>query len=143
MLTQETEGPTTDHRILVVDDEPAIVRLMEYVLDRQGYTVQTAADGDEALRLVGAFRPDLILLDVMMPRKDGYTVAEAIRTDPDLARIPIIMLSAKAQDTDVEQGLAAGADIYLTKPFEPDGLLETVARCLAPGNMPISGRSGT
>lgn len=92
--------------------------------------MKTAADGEEALRVVGTFRPELIVLDVMMPRKDGYTVAEAIRSDPDLARIPIIMLSAKAQDTDVEQGLASGANLYLTKPFEPDALLETVAQCL-------------
>ena len=125
-----TEGKPTS-RILVVDDEPAIVRLMEYVLDRQGYTVRTAADGDEGLHAVSEFRPDLIILDVMMPRKDGYTVAEAIRSDPALAQIPIIMLSAKAQDTDVEQGLAAGANLYLTKPFEPDGLLEIVAKCLS------------
>lgn len=130
MVSEETVKASSAGRILVVDDEPAIVRLMEYVLDRQGYTVKTAADGEEALRVVGAFRPELIVLDVMMPRKDGYTVAEAIRSDPDLARIPIIMLSAKAQDTDVEQGLASGANLYLTKPFEPDALLETVAQCL-------------
>ncbi len=128
MAAEETAGAT---RILVVDDEPAIVRLMEYVLDRQGYVVRTAADGEEALRVVGEFRPELVILDVMMPRKDGYTVAEAIRADPDLGGVPIIMLSARAQDTDVEQGMAAGANRYLTKPFEPDGLLETVARCLA------------
>lgn len=130
MVSEETVKASSAGRILVVDDEPAIVRLMEYVLDRQGYTVKTAADGEEALRVVGTFRPELIVLDVMMPRKDGYTVAEAIRSDPDLARIPIIMLSAKAQDTDVEQGLASGANLYLTKPFEPDALLETVAQCL-------------
>ena len=128
MAAEETVRAT---RILVVDDEPAIVRLMEYVLDRQGYIVRTAADGEEALRVVGEFRPELVVLDVMMPRKHGYTVAEAIRADPDLGGVPIIMLSARAQDTDVEQGLAAGANRYLTKPFEPDGLLETVARCLA------------
>lgn len=128
MAAEEMAGAI---RILVVDDEPAIVRLMEYVLDRQGYIVRTAADGEEALRVVGEFRPELVVLDVMMPRKDGYTVAEAIRADPDLGGVPIIMLSARAQDTDVEQGLAAGANHYLTKPFEPDGLLETVARCLA------------
>lgn len=131
MASEETAGTVPETRILVVDDEPAIVRLMEYVLERHGYIVQTAADGEEALRVVGAFQPQLIVLDVMMPRKDGYTVAEAIRADPALAAIPIIMLSAKAQDTDVEQGMAAGANIYLTKPFEPDGLLETVAQCLA------------
>ncbi|MBC7808349.1 MAG: response regulator [Akkermansiaceae bacterium] len=131
MVSDEAPGSPPAARILVVDDEPAIVRLMEYVLDRQGYAVRTAADGEQALRVVAEFRPELILLDVMMPRKDGYTVAEAIRADPDLAGTPIIMLSAKAQDTDVEQGLAAGANLYLTKPFEPDGLLETVAKCLA------------
>lgn len=143
MLSEETETSTPGRRILVVDDEPVIVRLMEFVLEKQGYTVRTAADGDEALRVVGEYQPDLIVLDVMMPRKDGYTVAETIRSDPDLARMPIIMLSAKAQDTDVEQGMAAGADIYLTKPFEPDGLLEIVARCLASGVSPGSDRPGT
>ncbi|MBC8136026.1 MAG: response regulator [Fibrella sp.] len=126
-----TAGTPPASRILVVDDEPVIVRLMEFVLDRQGYNVRTASDGEEALQVVGEFQPELIILDVMMPRKDGYTVAEAIRADPDHALVPIIMLSAKAQDADVEQGLAAGANLYLTKPFEPDGLLEIVAQCLA------------
>ena len=136
MASEAITGAAPASRILVVDDEPAIVRLMEYVLDRQGYTVRSAADGEEALRIVGEFQPELIILDVMMPRKDGYTVAEAIRSDPALAGIPIIMLSAKAQDRDVEQGLAVGANLYLTKPFGPDGLLETVAQCLMASRLP-------
>ena len=129
-MSEESAWNVPAVRILVVDDEPAILRLMEYVLDRQGYIVRMATDGDEALEVVTTFSPDLVILDIMMPRKDGYAVTKAIRADPNLAHIPIVMLSAKAQETDIAQGLAVGVNIYLTKPFEPDELLEAVAQCL-------------
>jgi DNA-binding response OmpR family regulator len=117
------------HKILVVDDEPALLRLMEYVLSRAGYTMLTATNGEEALHETRRERPDLIVLDIMMPRMDGYQVAEAIRSDPDpdLRRTPIIMLSAKAQEEDIERGIEAGVDHYVTKPFTPDALTALVA----------------
>jgi len=122
-----TDAPS---RILVVDDEPALLRLMEFVLARQGYVLRMATNGDEALIAAQEFRPDLIVLDIMMPRRDGYAVTEAIRADPTLSSTPILMLSAKAQEADIERGMAVGVDTYITKPFDPDALAETVASYL-------------
>lgn len=118
------------HTILVVDDEPALLRLMEYVLAKQGYTMLTATNGEDALVEARAQRPDLIVLDIMMPKLDGYQVAEAIRADAELKSTPIIMLSAKAQEEDVERGIAAGVDRFVTKPFAPDDLARLVAEFL-------------
>ena len=122
------------HRILVVDDEPALLRLMEFVLAKQGHTMLTATNGEDALNMVRSQRPDLVVLDIMMPKLDGYQVAEAIRADDDLKHTPIIMLSAKAQEEDIERGVAAGVDRYVTKPFSPDELSTIVSGYLAPGN---------
>ena len=118
------------HTILVADDEPALLRLMEFVLARQGHTLITATNGEEALAEARRQRPDLIVLDIMMPRMDGYQVAEAIRADDDLKGTPIIMLSAKAQDEDIARGLEAGVDQYVTKPFSPDELTALVTNYL-------------
>ena len=115
------------HKILVVDDEPALLRLMEFVLERQGYVMITATNGEEALEAARSNRPDLIVLDIMMPKLDGYQVAEALRADTELSRIPIIMLSAKAQDEDIERGVQAGVDQFITKPFSPEALAEVVS----------------
>ena len=117
--------------ILVADDEQALLRLMVFVLQRRGYLMITATNGEEALQKIREVHPDLVLLDVMMPRKDGFQVATEIRADPKLAMIPIIMLSAKAQDEDIERGLGIGVNQYITKPFEPDKLAEAVAAALA------------
>jgi CheY-like chemotaxis protein len=117
--------------ILVVDDEPALLRLMAFLLQRKGYGMLTATNGEEALRVLREHRPDLILLDIMMPRLDGYEVAKAIRSDPVTADIPIVMLSAKAQNEDIERGRSVGVDTYITKPFDPEKLAETVAALLA------------
>ena len=119
------------HKILVVDDEPALLRLMEFVLAREGHIMLTATDGIDALEEARRERPDLIVLDIMMPKMDGYQVADAIRADADLKDIPIIMLSAKAQEEDIERGMAAGVDRYITKPFSPDDLTVLVSRYLA------------
>ena len=118
------------HKILVADDEPALLRLMEFVLAKQGYTLLTATNGEEALVQARRERPDLIVLDIMMPRLDGYQVAEAIRADDDLKSTPIIMLSAKAQDEDIARGVEAGVDDYVTKPFSPDELTALVTSYL-------------
>ena len=119
------------HKILVVDDEPALLRLMEYVLGKAGHTMLTATNGEEALEEARRERPDLIVLDIMMPRMDGYQAAEAIRADAALKDTPIIMLSAKAQEEDIERGLEAGVDRYVTKPFAPEELTALVADFLA------------
>lgn len=115
------------YRILVVDDEPPIVRLMEFVLARQGHEMLVAVNGREALDQVRAHRPDLVLLDIMMPQVDGYEVAQTLRADPDFADLPIIMLSAKAQEEDIRKGLDVGVNEYITKPFSPEHLVHVVA----------------
>ena len=119
--------------ILVADDEPTLLRLMSFVLQRRGYAMITATNGEEALEKIRLNRPALVVLDIMMPRKDGYQVAAEIRADPELAKTPIIMLSAKAQDDDIERGLNIGVNAYITKPFEPDRLAEAVAAALSGG----------
>ncbi|MBC8103313.1 MAG: response regulator [Cytophagales bacterium] len=137
--------------ILVVDDEPALLRLMEFLLTRQGYHLITASNGEEALEVIRARRPDLIVMDIMMPKLDGYQVTEALRADPDpgLAAIPILMLSAKAQDEDIARGLEVGGEAYITKPFDPELLAVAVAAMLRgepvpdPPAMTPTARTGT
>lgn len=116
--------------ILVADDEPALLRLMSFVLQKQGYCMLTASNGEEALGIVRECRPDLVVLDIMMPRMDGFEVARAIRREPEIADTPIVMLSAKAQDEDIERGLSCGVDTYITKPFAPEQLAQVVADLL-------------
>lgn len=115
------------YKILVVDDEPSIVRLMEFILARQGHEMLVAVNGEEALQKVRAAHPDLVLLDIMMPRIDGYEVARALRADPETASMPIIMLSAKAQEEDIQKGMDVGVNEYITKPFSPEHLVHVVA----------------
>ena len=105
-------------RVLVVDDDPSIRGLLEYALSVEGVDVTTAADGVRGIAEAKAVRPDVVLLDVMMPKLDGFAVAEQLRADADLAGIPIIMLTARAADDDVLEGWRAGVDSYLTKPFD-------------------------
>ena len=114
------------YKILVVDDEPPIVRLMEFILARHGHQMLTAVNGEQALEMVRAHDPDIILLDIMMPRIDGYEVARTLRADAKYARLPIIMLSAKAQDEDIQRGIEVGVDEYITKPFNPEHLVHVV-----------------
>lgn len=115
-------------KILAVDDEKHIVRLVQVNLERQGYVVVTAFDGKEALEKVATEHPDLIVLDVMMPYKDGFEVLQDLKKDPATRDIPVIMLTAKAQDADVFRGWQSGADCYLTKPFNPMELTMFVKR---------------
>ena len=115
-------------KILVVDDERHIVRLVEINLQRAGFDVVTAYDGVEALEKVKSEKPDMLVLDVMMPRKDGFEVLRDLQADPATANIPVIMLTAKAQDADIFRGWQSGVSSYLTKPFNPRELLTFVER---------------
>lgn len=115
-------------KILVVDDERHIVRLVEVNLARAGYDVATAYDGVEALEKVKSEKPDMIVLDVMMPRMDGFEVLKRLQADPETQDIPVIMLTAKAQDADIFRGWSSGVSSYLTKPFNPRELLTFVER---------------
>ncbi len=117
-------------KVLAVDDQVHIVRLIQVNLERNGYQVVTAYDGVEALDKVKTENPDLVVCDVMMPRKDGFEVLRELKSDPTTRDIPFIMLTAKAQDADVFRGWASGVDAYLTKPFNPQELLAFVKRVL-------------
>ena len=121
-------------RILAVDDEPNIVRLIQVNLVRQGYTVETANNGVEALAKIRENRPDLLVSDVMMPEMGGFELLKNVRMDPLLSDLPVIMLTAKTQDKDVMEGYTHGADMYLTKPFNPAELLQFVKRILSSGS---------
>jgi len=105
------------HRILIVDDEPNIVLALELLMKREGYEIQSVDDGQKAFDAVREFRPDLIILDIMMPKMDGYEVCQRIRADASLKDISIIMLTAKGREVEREKGIALGADYYITKPF--------------------------
>lgn len=115
-------------KILAVDDERHIVRLVQINLMKEGYEVVTANNGREALEMIASEKPDLVVMDVMMPEMDGFEALEKMKADPATADIPIIMLTAKAQDADVFSGWQKGADLYLTKPFNPTELLTFVKR---------------
>lgn len=119
-------------KVLVADDEPNIVISLEYLMQREGYAVQVARDGEEALEAVRRERPDLVLLDVMMPRKTGFEVCQAIRADEALQGTRILLLTARGRDTDIAKGMALGADAYMTKPFSTRELVQKVAELLEP-----------
>lgn len=120
-------------KILIVDDEPNIVVSLEFLMQREGYRVAVAVDGKEALRQIAEFEPDLILLDVMLPNKSGFEVCQEIRLNPAWAMIRIIMLTAKGRETEVQKGLAIGADAYMTKPFSTKELAALVKTLLDGG----------
>ena len=119
-----------NRKILVADDESNIVISLEYLMKREGYTVLVARDGQEALDVIARDRPDLVLLDVMMPKKSGFEVCQAVRASEELQSIKILMLTAKGRDTDLAKGLALGADAYMTKPFSTRELVQKVAEML-------------
>jgi CheY-like chemotaxis protein len=117
-------------RILIADDEPHIRKLVSFTLGNHGYDVLQAADGGEAYAIARAEKPDLVLLDVMMPVMTGYEVLNRLKADPETESIPVVMLSAKSQRTEVEEGMACGAREYICKPFTPKDLVERVGDIL-------------
>lgn len=120
-------------KILIADDEPNIVMSLEFLMEQSGYQVAVARDGEEALQLMARFGPDLVLLDVMMPARNGYEVCQSIRENPAWDRVKVVMLSAKGRDLEVSQGLALGADAYVTKPFSTKALIAQVRELLGEG----------
>ena len=116
--------------VLIADDEANIVISLEFLMKREGHRVTVARDGDAALDAIRRERPDLVLLDVMMPGKSGFEVCQAVRADESLATVKILMLSAKGRDTDLAKGSALGADAYMTKPFSTRELADKVRELL-------------
>ncbi|WP_418648745.1 response regulator transcription factor [Thauera butanivorans] len=117
-------------KILIADDEQNIVISLEFLMKREGFEVLVANDGEEAARRIRSEHPDLVLLDVMMPKKSGFEVCQEIKADPAMAAVRILMLTAKGRDTEVAKGLALGADAYMTKPFSTKELVEKVRSLL-------------
>ena len=116
--------------VLVADDEPNIVLSLQFLMKQAGFDVRVARDGDEAIAMAEERAPDLVLLDVMMPKKDGYEVCQLIRNNPALAGVRIIMLTAKGREVEREKGMAMGADEYITKPFSTRYVVERVKQLL-------------
>jgi DNA-binding response OmpR family regulator len=119
-------------KVLIVDDEPNIVAALEFLLEKNGYEVQVAANGVDALAQLDAFGPDLVLLDVMVPKLSGYEVCQRMRTEPKWRDIKIVMLSAKGREVEVSKGMSLGADLYVTKPFSSAELVATINGLLRP-----------
>lgn len=115
-------------RVLVVDDDDVIRQLITVNLELEGFDVIPAVDGQDALDKVKDVQPDVVTLDVMMPRVDGWEAAARLREDPETAHIKVILLSARAQESDIQRGERIGVDAYLTKPFDPDELIDVVKR---------------
>jgi len=122
-----------DKRVLVVDDEPHVIKTLAFVLEKEGYEVLTAGNGEEAINKVHESKPDLMFLDVMMPRKNGYEVCQELKNDSKYKNIHIIMLSAKGQEADREKALNLGANEFMTKPFSPAGVVSRVRELLGQG----------
>jgi two-component system, OmpR family, alkaline phosphatase synthesis response regulator PhoP len=116
--------------ILVADDEPSILLSLQFLLQKAGYEVRLAHNGEEVIQAVEQSTPDLLLLDAMMPQRDGYDVCQTIRADPRWTALPIIMLTAKSRDVERQKGMALGATDYVTKPFSTRDLVATVRKHL-------------
>jgi two-component system alkaline phosphatase synthesis response regulator PhoP len=117
-------------KILVVDDEIYIVHILDFSLGMEGYEVVTALDGEQALEKVKTEKPDLIVLDIMMPKLDGYEVCKSVKSNSATQNIPVILLSAKGRNVDQKMGFDVGADDYITKPFSPRKLVERINQLL-------------
>lgn len=120
------------HKVLIADDEPNILISLEYLMKREGYAVSVARDGQEAIDAILRERPDLVLLDVMMPVKTGYEVCHEVRAIESVKDTLILMLTAKGRETDLAKGLALGANAYMTKPFSTKELVSRVRGMLEP-----------
>lgn len=122
--------------ILIADDEPYVIRSLSYVLQREGYGVESAADGQEAMARIEALRPDLVFLDLSLPRLDGFQVCGQIKDRPDLRSIYVIILTARGQREDRTKGLQAGADAFMTKPFSPKEIIDKLRQVLGSSGGP-------
>jgi DNA-binding response OmpR family regulator len=116
--------------ILIVDDEPGIVVPVQFLMEQQGYKVIITNRGDDALEMIYKYKPDLVLLDIMLPGIDGYEVCEIVRLNPDYRNVKIIFLTAKGREVEIAKGLALGADAYITKPYSNDELVAKVKELL-------------
>jgi len=121
-------------KILVVDDEPNVIRSLTFVLEKEGYDVSSATNGEGAMAKIQESKPNLMLLDVMMPKKNGYEVCKEVKSNPSLSDIHIIMLTAKGQQADREKGLNAGANEFMTKPFSLKMIVGKVKEILENGH---------
>ncbi|MBA2436915.1 MAG: response regulator [Acidimicrobiia bacterium] len=130
-MTARSAAAGSEVRVLVVDDDPVILKLLQVNFEMEGYLVTTAADGVKGLQAAREERPDVIISDVMMPHMNGLELVAALGADAMTGAIPVILLSARAQETDVNDGLHAGADDYVTKPFDPLELIDRVQQLLA------------
>ena len=135
-------SPGPRHKILVTDDDPVIIELLQVNLEFEGYAVISAADGLEAVERASKDQPDLVILDIMMPRMDGWTARAELLKDPRTAQIPVIFLSARAQQADLKKGYESGVAAYVTKPFEPVELLDLIAQILSGSQPALEGPSG-
>jgi len=123
-------------RILIVDDEPSIVISLQFLMTREGYEVALAGDGEAALQAIQDHPPDLVILDVMMPKLNGFDVCQRIRAEPRWQGVRVLMLTAKGREVEMARGLALGADAYVTKPFSTKDLVAEVKRLLQPAGRP-------
>jgi DNA-binding response OmpR family regulator len=122
--------PANGKKILIVDDEPNVIKSLAFVLSKEGYDVSSAVNGEDAIAKVQQSKPDLMFLDVMMPKKNGYEVCQEVKSNAGLSDIHIIMLTAKGQEADREKGLNAGTDEFMTKPFSPIMVIDKVKELL-------------
>jgi DNA-binding response OmpR family regulator len=128
--TRELDAARQNVRVLWADDDPMIRSVMALNLEAEGFDVQTVADGDAAYEEAVRIPPDVLVLDIMMPGRDGYEVLRALRTNPQTAAVPVVLLTAKATDAEVWEGWKAGADYYITKPFDPTDLTDFIDHLL-------------
>ncbi len=126
-----TDPALSPAKVLIVDDEPNILLSLQFLMKKAGYAVRTAKDGEEALAEIAREMPDIVLLDVMMPKLDGFSVCQRIKSDPALAGVRVVMLTARGRDVEREKGLSLGADDYITKPFSTKDAIDRVATLLA------------
>jgi len=129
-MGSDTKLAENGKKILVVDDEPHVIKSLTFVLTREGYDVSSAENGEDGLAKIRQLKPNLVFLDVMMPRKNGYEVCQEVKKDSGLRDVRVIMLTAKGQEADREEGLNVGADEFMTKPFSPMGIVEKVKELL-------------